>query len=100
MSAPRTQVRVYRGTLPLWLVLAAALPLGALFLVSLVLAGAIAITALGLAAVLLPRLWRQPREPVDGANGAIELDPSQYHRVDARSDGSGGPPSDSQRPRQ
>jgi hypothetical protein len=86
MSAPHTQVRVYRGTVPLWLVLAAALPLGALFLVSLVLAGAIAITALGLAAVLLPRLWRRPSER--STNGAIELDPSQYHRVDARSDGS------------
>ena len=42
MIERRTQMYVYRGTLPLWLILAIVAPLGLLFLTSLLLALAIA----------------------------------------------------------
>jgi hypothetical protein len=72
------QIRVYR--LPAWLVLLIALPLGAVFLTSLIVAAALAIGGAALAALLLPRLAR----PTPTRDDAIELDPSQFHRVDDR----------------
>ena len=83
MSAPRGQVHVYRGTLPVWLVLLVALPLGAVLLTSLLMAGLIAVAGAGIAALLLPRLWRRPSGG-GGDDGAIELDASQYRRLDDR----------------
>ena len=85
MSERRSRVYVYRGTLPLWLVLALVAPLGLLFLTSLVLAVAIAGSGAALAALVLPRFWRRPvdRRGAD-AGDTIELDPSQYRRVESR----------------
>jgi membrane protein implicated in regulation of membrane protease activity len=78
---PEPRIRVYHGSLPLWLALAVLAPLGLVFLTSLVLAGAIVAAAAGLAALVLPRLWgRRSREPSD----VIELDTSQYHRIESR----------------
>jgi hypothetical protein len=71
---------VYRGTVPLWLLLFIA-PLGLVFLTSLLLALALAGTVAAVAALVLPRWWR--RWPVhDGRT--IELDASQYHHVEDR----------------
>lgn len=79
MSEPR--VYVYRGSLPLWLALAVALPLGALFLTSLAIAALIAVAGAGVAALLLPRHRNTPRDrPAD----AIELDPSEYRHIEQR----------------
>lgn len=78
MSDPQPRVFVYRGSLPLWLAAAVALPLGALFLTSLVLAAAIAVAGVGVAALLLPKRRRPP------SDGSIELDPSQYRHIEQR----------------
>jgi hypothetical protein len=75
------RVRVYRGSLPLWLAALLVAPLGLLFLVSL----AVAAAGVALAVVALPFLWqRRSRWSASGGNADfIELDPSDYHRVDA-----------------
>jgi hypothetical protein len=83
MNQPRTHRYVYRGALPLWLVLAAVAPLGAVFLTSLVLAVALVGAGAALAALVLPLFWKRPAAGPDASN-TIELDPSQYHRIDAR----------------
>lgn len=75
------RVYVYRGKLPAWLLLLLA-PFGLLFLLSL----SAALIVGGVAAVVLPILWRgvrsvsgdRPRD--DGSY--IELDPSDYRRID------------------
>ena len=79
MSQPRTFV--WRGTLPLplLLLLVAALPLAAMFLFSLALAGVLVAGGALLASLVLPRLFgRRPSRPADGT---IELDQSQYRRL-------------------
>jgi hypothetical protein len=77
MSRPR--VFVWRGALPLWLLLIAAVPLLATFLFSLAIAGAVVLGGALLASLLLPRLAgrRAPRHD----DGTIELDPSQFRRL-------------------
>lgn len=77
MSGPR--VFVWRGALPLWLLLVAGLPLAAVFLFSLAIAGAVVFGGALLASLLLPRLGgrRAPRR----GDGTIELDPSQFRRL-------------------
>lgn len=82
MNDRQTRLYVYRGSLPFWLAAAVALPLGALFLTSLVLAAALLLAGAGVAALLLPMLRRRP--PGDDS---IELDPSQYRRVEQRRPG-------------
>lgn len=75
------RVYTYRGKIPAWLLLMLA-PFGVLFLMSLT----AALVVGGIAAVVLPILWRgvrsvsgeRPRD--DGSY--IELDPSDYRRID------------------
>lgn len=81
MNQPHMRAYTYRGRTPLWLVLAVVAPLGLVFLTSLLLALAIA-GALALAAAALPALWKRPR--ADAAD-TIELDASQYHRLESKS---------------
>jgi len=81
MNESRPRVYVYRGAVPLWLVLAVLAPLSLVFLTSLVLAAAIVGVGAALAALVLPRLWRRPGP--DQSN-TIELDQSQYRRIDTR----------------
>jgi hypothetical protein len=81
MSESRPRVYVYRGAVPLWLVLAVLAPLGLVFLTSLVLAVAVVGAGAALAALVLPRLWH--RRGADPSN-TIELDQSQFHRIDTR----------------
>jgi hypothetical protein len=76
-----TRTVVYGGPVPLWLLLFIA-PLGLLFLTSLVLALALAAGGVAIAALLLPRWWRRP--PL-GDTRTIELDKSQFHRIETRS---------------
>lgn len=80
MIARRPRRVVYRGLVPLWLLILIA-PLGVLFLTSLVLAIAIAGAGAAIAAFVLPRWWRR-RVPPD--HRTIELDASQYHRLEGR----------------
>lgn len=77
MSRPR--VFVWRGALPLWVLLIAGLPLLAMFLVSLAIAAAVVAGGALLASLFLPRLAvrRAPRR----TDGSIELDPTQFRRV-------------------
>ncbi|MBX3024893.1 hypothetical protein KF840_08275 [bacterium] len=77
MSRPR--LFVWRGALPLWFLLVAGLPLAAMFLFSLAIAGAVVLGGALLASLLLPRLGgrRAPRRD----DGTIELDPSQFRRL-------------------
>lgn len=77
MSRPR--VFVWRGALPLWLLLIAGLPLLAMFLFSLAIAAAVVAGGALLASLFLPRLAgrRAPRR----ADGSIELDPTQFRRL-------------------
>jgi hypothetical protein len=84
MNERRSQMYVYRGSLPLWLILAIVAPLGLLFLTSLVLAIAIAGAGAALATLVLPRLWKRGPIQTRGADaaGTIELDPSQYRRLE------------------
>jgi len=85
MNERRPHVYVYKGTVPLWLVLAVAAPLGLLVLTSLVLAVAIIGAAAALAAFILP--WFRKRPSVTGRaddGRTIELDRSQYHRIETR----------------
>ena len=77
MSQPR--VFVWRGALPLWLLLIAGLPLVAMFLFSLAIAGALVIGGALLASLLLPRLGSRRRPRTN--DGTIELDPSQFRRL-------------------
>jgi hypothetical protein len=77
----RRQFHVYRGKLPAWLLLLLA-PFGLLFLLSLT----AALVVGGVAALVLPLLWRGTRSvsadrPRDDGT-YIELDPSDYRRVD------------------
>jgi hypothetical protein len=81
MSAPRGKVYVLRGSLPVWLALVVALPLGAVLLTSLLLASLIAVAGAGIAALVLPRIRRSRPS---GGDDAIELDSSQYRRLDQR----------------
>jgi hypothetical protein len=80
MNDQRPRVHVYRGTAPLWLVLALVLPLGLVFLTSLVLALVIAGTGAALAASVLAALRKRPLSP--DTSKTIDLDPSQYRRLD------------------
>ncbi len=83
MSQPR--MFVWRGALPLWLLLLAGLPLVALFVFSLAIAGAVVVGGALIASLVLPLLSgrRRPR----GDDGTIELDPSDYRRLpDSRRD--------------
>jgi hypothetical protein len=75
------RVYTYRGKLPAWLLLMLA-PFGILFLLSLT----AALVVGGVAALVLPLLWRGTRKvsaqrPPD-EHTYIELDPSDYRRVD------------------
>jgi hypothetical protein len=79
-SPPR--VFVYRGAVPLWLVLMVA-PLGLVFLTSLLLAIAVAGTAAAVAALVLPRWWQRRAAPAADRR-TIELDQSQYRHIDTR----------------
>jgi len=77
MSQSRTFV--WRGALPLWLLLLAGLPLIGLFVFSLAIAGAVVVGGALIASLVLPQLGgrRQPRRD----DGTIELDPSQFRRL-------------------
>ncbi|MFN8643106.1 MAG: hypothetical protein U0802_16165 [Candidatus Binatia bacterium] len=70
---------VWRGTLPLWLLLLAGLPLVALFFLSIVAAGVLVIGGAVVASLLLPLLGGR-RRPSSG-DGTIELAPSQFRRL-------------------
>ena len=80
-NGDRRQSRVYRGKLPAWLLLLLA-PFGLLFLLSLT----AALVVGGVAALVLPLLWRGTRsvsvDPPPDERTYIELDPSDYRRVD------------------
>jgi hypothetical protein len=82
----RPHLYVYRGPVPLWLVLAVVAPLGLVFLTSLVLAVAIVGIGAALATLVLPLFWKRAAVDPPGAEASrtIELDPSQYHRVESR----------------
>ena len=84
--SPRPSVTVYRGSVPLWLVLAVFAPLGLVFLTSLILAVAIVAVGATLAALVLPRFWKRPAvaQPAADAAKTIELDPSQYRHIESR----------------
>jgi hypothetical protein len=82
MTEQRPRVKVYRGTVPLWLVLLLVAPLGMVFLTSLILAVLVFGAAAALAAFVLPQIWKRPTEPE--TPNTIELDPSQYHRISSR----------------
>jgi Flp pilus assembly protein TadB len=70
-----SNVHVYRGSFPLWLLLLAA-PLGMVLLASLTLALVIGCAAV---ALILPLFLKRPRKRRDP--DLIELDPSDYHVV-------------------
>jgi len=80
MTERRPRAYMYSGPVPLWLLLFIA-PLGLLFLTSLVLALALVAGTAAIAALILPRWWRRP--PLGDAR-TIELDKSQYHRIETR----------------
>ena len=82
MTDQRPRTYVYRGSVPLWLVLAVVAPLGLVFLTSLILAMALIGTAAAVAALVLPRFWKRPAGPE--SPNTIELDPSQYRRIPER----------------
>jgi len=85
MNERRPRIYVYRGAVPLWLVLAVAAPLGLVLLTSLVLAVAIVGAAAALAALILPWFWKRPSVSGRAADGrTIELDRSQYRRIEAQ----------------
>lgn len=86
MTQPRARVFVYRSPVPLWLVLAITVPLGLVFLTSLLLAVAIIGAAGALAALVVPLFWRRrpPQHLRSDTSSTIELDPSQYHRIESR----------------
>jgi hypothetical protein len=69
-------VRIYRGSLPWWLLLIAA-PLGLLFFASL----AVAALAGGVVLALVLPLFRR-RRPPNGDPNVIELERSDYRVVD------------------
>jgi len=81
MNDRSRRVFVYRGNLPLWLVFLFVLPLGAVFLTSLILALLIAGAGTVLAAFILPLFWKRVGAPPTDAK-TIDLDPSQYRRLD------------------
>ena len=82
MNDQRPHIHVYRGSAPLWLVLAILLPLGAVFLTSLLLAVLVAGAGAALASLVLPLIWKRPAGPEHAKT--IDLDPSQYRRLDSR----------------
>jgi hypothetical protein len=84
MNEHRARTYAYRGVAPLWLLLAIAAPVGLVFLTSLLLALALAGVGAMLAAVALPAFRRRRRQE---ASNTIELDASQYHRIESRSSG-------------
>jgi hypothetical protein len=77
-----TRTLVWRGALPLWLVLLAGLPLLAVFFLSLAVAGLFLVGGALLASLVLPRLGGRRRPSAD--DGTIELDPSQFRRLPDR----------------
>lgn len=77
MSRPR--VFVWRGALPLWLLLIAGLPLLAMFVFSLAIAAAVVAGGALLASLFLPRLGSRRRPRRD--DGTIELDATQFRRL-------------------
>lgn len=82
MNDQRPRMYVYRGSLPLWLVLAVFLPLGVVFVTSLILAVVIAGIGTALAAFVLPLFWK--RFAGHDTAKTIDLDPSQFRRIDTR----------------
>lgn len=84
MNERRPRTYASRGMAPLWLLLAVVAPIGLVVLTSLVLALALAGAGAMLAAVALPAFRKRPRpQPAN----TIELDRSQYHRIESRSSG-------------
>lgn len=83
MTEPRPRTYAYRGTVPLWLVLAVVAPLGLVFLTSIILAVAVIGTLAALAAFVVPLFWKRPIGPQ--SPNTIELDPSQYRRLGSSS---------------
>jgi hypothetical protein len=84
MTERRTRTFTYRGVAPLWLLLAIVAPVGLVFLTSLLLALALAGVGAMLAAAALPAFRRRARPET---SNTIELDASQYHRIESRSSG-------------
>jgi len=82
MTEKRSHAFVYRGKVPLWMVLAVLAPLGLVFLTSLLLAIALFGAAAALASFVLPIVWKRPAGPE--SRNTIELDPSQYRRIPER----------------
>ena len=82
MNEQRPRVHMYRGKVPLWLVLAVVAPLGLVFLTSLILAVALIAAVATLSAFVLPLFLKRPAAPVD--RKTIELDPSQYRHIESR----------------
>ena len=82
MTEQRPRMYVYRGSFPLWLVVAIALPLGLVFLTSLILAATFVAGAAALATLILPRFWK--RSVPGTSRDTIELDPSQYRRIERK----------------
>ena len=83
MTQPRMRAYASPARVPLWLVLAVVAPLGLVFLTSLLVALAVA-SLVALAAGAWPTLWKRPR--AERADTTIELDPSQYHRIESGRD--------------
>ena len=82
MNDKRPRVYVYRGNVPLWLVLAVVAPLGLVFLTSLILAVAIVAAGAALVAFLLPSFLR--RSVGQDSSNTIELDTTQYRHIESR----------------
>ena len=87
MNDRRPRTYVYRGNVPLWLVLAVVAPLGLVFLTSLILAVAIVAAGAALVALFLPSFRR--RSVGQDSSKTIELDATQYRHIESR------PPRDS-----
>ena len=81
MTGRRTRASTHRGVTPLWLLLALVAPIGLVVFTSLILALALAGVAAMLAGVALPAFRRRSRAD---SGHTIELDASQYHRIESR----------------
>lgn len=82
MNDKRSGVYVYRGNVPLWLVLAVVAPLGLVFLTSLILAVAIVAAGGALVAFFLPSFLK--RSVGQESSKTIELDATQYRHIESR----------------